>query len=264
MTLLLAIVLGLVQGLTEFIPVSSSGHLVVANAFFDAKDSFAFDVLLNFGTLAALTVYYRKRILGIISLIVVKRQFELAAKLIAATIPAVAVGFLLEDFFTGLNDNLLVVIAMLAIVGLVFVLFGKEQAGSKNDPIESIPLKKFVIIGIAQAFALIPGTSRSGITILAGLRQSMTAERAAELSFMLAIPTIFGASLKTLLGSEGQRFITDHLGMVILGNVVSFVSGLLAINFLVGLLGRRGLAPFGWYRIALAAVLILLVSVKIL
>lgn len=260
----MAIVLGLVQGLTEFIPVSSSGHLVIANAFFKNSDGFAFDVLLNFGTLAALVVYYRSRIFQIIQRILVDRKFGLAGKLIAATIPAVVVGFVFEDVFTSLNNNIGVVIAMLAVVGLAMVIFGKPSPHAVDTELEAIPVKKFILIGLAQAVALVPGTSRSGITILAGLRQNISAARSAELSFMLAIPTIFGASIKTFLSSEGQRFISDYPFHVLLGNILSFAAGLLAIHFLITLLNKRGLPPFGWYRLALAAVLILLVSVKIL
>lgn len=256
--------MGLVQGLTEFIPVSSSGHLVIANALFKNNDAFAFDVLLNFGTLAALLVYYRSRIWGIAKDILMNRKFGLAGKLFVATIPVVLIGYAFESVFSNLNDNLLVVIAMLAIMGGLMIIFGNARPHASHEPLEKVSTLRFLLVGVAQVFALIPGTSRSGITILAGMRQNLSAERAAELSFLLAIPTIFGASIKTLVSTDGQRFIQDHLELVLLGNLVSFAAGLLAIGFLIKLLHTYGLVPFGWYRLALAAVLILLVSVKIL
>ncbi len=268
MSILVAIILGLVQGLTEFIPVSSSGHLVIANAVLNtsqsASDIFIFSVLLNIGTLVALVVYYRQKIAAIIFDVVLRRQLRLVGKLLLATVPAIVAGLFLEQLFTTMDTEVLPVAIMLIVLGIVFVVAGKPSPHPAKTSLEAIPLATFLWVGCMQALALLPGTSRSGITILTGLRRNLSAERAAELSFLLAIPTIAGASLKVLLGAEGRAFIVAEWPAILAGNIVSFISGYIAIRFLISLVNRRGLAPFGWYRIALAAVLLLLVSVKIL
>lgn len=268
MSVLVTIILGLVQGLTEFIPVSSSGHLVIASALLrtndDVSEAFIFSVLLNFGTLLALVVFYWQRLLRIASGIIRERQFSLVGKLLVATIPAVLVGLLLGNILEKLDTQIVPVALMLLALGIIMIIAGRPNREATDAALERIPLPTFLWVGLMQAVALMPGTSRSGITILTGLKWGLSAERAAELSFMLAIPTIFGAALKVLLSDEGRSYVVVHWQMVLLGNVVSFLSGYIAIRFLINLVNKHGLVPFGWYRIALAAVLILLVSVKIL
>ncbi len=263
MSILNAIILGLVQGLTEFIPVSSSGHLVLAQEFLGV-DNFTFSVLLNFGTLLALVVFYRQKIIDILRDIFVKRNTKLAVKLIAATVPAAIFGVVLGGWIESLNDNVPLVIIMLAVVGVAMVLFGAERKGKLLHEVENITWRQAVTVGFAQVAALVPGTSRSGITILAGLQQRLSAKAAAEYSFLLAIPIITGASLKILFSNEGTDFITGNFPAFLAGNLASFVSGYLAVSFLIGLLGRQGLKAFGWYRLALALVLSVLLFAKII
>lgn len=263
MTILHAIILGLVQGLTEFIPVSSSGHLVLAQHFLGVNN-FTFAVLLNFGTLLALVLYYRRKLWAIIHDIFINRNILLAAKLLAATIPTVIVGLLLGDFISRNENNIYVVLVMAAAVGLLMVAFGGERPGGVVRDTNRVSWKQTAVIGVAQMFALIPGTSRSGSTILAGLQQRLGAETAAEFSFMLAIPTILGASLKMLVSHEGQDFLQHNMPVFLVGNLVSFVSGFIAISFLIKLLGRRGLRPFGYYRLGLAALLAVLLLFKVI
>lgn len=260
-----AIILGLIQGLTEFIPVSSSGHLVIASHILGLGDAFTFDVLINFGTLLALVVYYRQRIAQILNSTIKGREWVMIAKLLVATIPAVVIGLTFNNVIEDLNRMVWVVIMMLVIVAIPMILVGKQKDNANNKEIESsISWKTSIAIGISQAIALIPGTSRSGITILTGMRFGISAKRAAEFSFLLAIPTIAGASIKTLLSSKGIEFINNNLGAVIIGNLTSFIAGILAVSFLVSLINRRGLADFGYYRIALAAVLIVLLVTGIM
>jgi undecaprenyl-diphosphatase len=257
-----AIILGLVQGLTEFIPVSSSGHLVIFNYLLGTPDSFAFDVLLNVGTLSALLVYYRVRIKDLITRTVVGKEWALLSKLLAATIPAFAIGLLFGDGIKALNNMVWVVVVMLVIVGVLMIIYGSPNKDADDKPLEeSITWPIARNVGLAQAIALIPGTSRSGITILAGLRSNLSAARAAEFSFMLAIPTIAGATIKVMILDGGWTYVANNFGVVLVGNIVSFASGLFAIGFLLRLLSTRGLKDFGWYRIGLAAVLsVLLVT----
>lgn len=265
MTYLDAIILGLVQGLTEFIPVSSSGHLVIFNYLLGTEDTFAFDVLLNVGTLLALIVYYRKRVWSLIERSLLGKEWKLLAKLLAATIPAFTIGLLFGNQIKLLNEMVWVVIIMLVIVGVLFILYGSPNKDADDRPMEeSIKWPVAWKVGLAQAIALIPGTSRSGITILAGLRSNLSAARAAEFSFMLAIPTIAGASIKVLLLDGGWDYMVANPGVVLVGNVVSFISGILAVSFLLKLLSKRGLKDFGYYRIGLATVLSVLLITGII
>ncbi len=264
-TYLQAIILGLVQGLTEFIPVSSSGHLVIVNHIMNIEGSFTFDVLLNFGTLLALIVYYRKRIWSIIYRSLAGKEWALLAKLLVATIPAVCIGLVFGSQIKELNDMVWVVVVMLVIVGIIMIKYGEARPSADDRPIEqSINWRTTIKIGAAQAIALIPGTSRSGITILTGLQSKLSAARAAEFSFLLAIPTIAGASLKVLLTDGGLDYVSQNFGIVLVGNVASFLSGILAVSLLLKLLSTRGLKDFGWYRIGLAAVLTVLLLTGII
>ena len=158
--------MGLVQGLTEFIPVSSSGHLVIASQLLGVSDAFTFDTLLNFGTLLALVIFYRKRIWDLVKRFFSGKDWKLVGQLIAATIPAVIIGFTFSDQIEKLNNMIWVVIVMLVSVGIVMVIAGKAKSEADDRELEkSVSWKTAVKIGLFQAVALIPGTSRSGITI---------------------------------------------------------------------------------------------------
>ena len=265
MTIICAIILGLIQGVTEFIPVSSSGHLVIMSHILNVGDAFTFDVLLNIGTLLALVIYYRKRIWSIIKRIFSGNEWPLVAKVIIATIPAVFIGILFDSQIEKLNEIIWVVVATLIIVGVLMIVSGKAKEKADDREIEeSVGWKTSIKMGIAQALALIPGTSRSGITILAGLKSNLSAAKAAEFSFLMAIPIIAGASFKTILSSSGRLFIQSNLVAVIIGNIVSFAAGMLAINFLIKFISKHGLKMFGWYRVGLAAILTILLVLNIL
>jgi undecaprenyl-diphosphatase len=265
MTYIDAIILGLVQGLTEFIPVSSSGHLVIASQLLHVQNAFTFDTLLNFGTLLALVIFYRKRIWSLIVRVLKGRDWKLVGQLIAATVPAVIIGFAFSAQIEKLNNMIWVVIFMLVSVGIVMVVAGKPNPDADDEELEkSVSWPIAIKIGLIQALALIPGTSRSGVTILMGLRNNLSAARAAEFSFLLAIPVLAGGSLKTLASESGRLLIQNNTGQFIVGNLVAFASGMLAISFLLKLLGSRGLKDFGWYRIASGAVLAILLITGII
>ena len=261
------IVLGLVQGVTEFIPVSSSGHLVIAQHVLGNSSSFEVDVLLNFGTLVALLLYFRKRILAIITDIIKRRDLNLTLKLIAATIPAAAFGFVFQDFIERHLQGPWVVVIMLVTIGILMIA-SKNWQPNKNLPvnkdIHKASYRDSVLIGLAQCVSLISGSSRSGTTILAALKLGYTKEKAAEWSFLMGIPIILGASLKVLAGHKGMAYVQDFPAEFVIANLVSFVSGFAAIHYLMKLLKEKGLYWFGWYRLALSVVLIVLISVKIL
>jgi len=265
MSIINAIILGLVQGLTEFLPVSSSGHLVIFSHILDAGNAFTFDVLLNFGSLLALIIYYRVRIWSIIVRIFSGKEWVLAAKVIVATIPAIILGLALNSQIEQLNGMIWVVVATLALIGIPMIVMGQANDNADNREIEqSVGWRSALKIGIAQTVSLIPGVSRSGITILTGLRNNLSAERAAEFSFLMAIPIIAGASFKTLVSSEGIDFVKNNLAAFAIGNIVCFISGILAINFMIKLIAKRGLKDFGWYRVILAATLTVLLLLKVI
>jgi undecaprenyl-diphosphatase len=193
------------------------------------------------------------------------QDWKLFGQLIAATIPAVFFGFLLADQIEQLNNNIWVVVVMLVAVGIVMIIAGKPNENADDREIEkSVSWPIALKIGAIQALALIPGTSRSGVTILMGLRNNLSARRAAEFSFLLAIPVLAGGSLKMLTSDKGQALIQNNFGPFLVGNIVAFVSGMLAISFLLKLLGTRGLKDFGWYRIGLGVVLSILLITGII
>jgi len=266
MSFLDAIILGLIQGLTEFIPVSSTGHLVIFSQLLDIRQAFTFDVLLNFGTLVALVAYYRQKIWSLLTGIFKSKDWQLISRLAVATIPAALVGIIFSDQISAMNDMLWLVIFMLITVGVLMIVYGQEKTVNTTDrnSEKKISFMTSIKVGLAQAVALIPGTSRSGVTILTGLKSGLSAKKAAEFSFLLAIPIILGACLKTLLSADGLDFASHHLGVVLVGNLVSFGAGLLAVHFLISLVSKRGLKDFGWYRLGLALILIILVLAVII
>ncbi len=257
MTYLDAIILGLVQGITEFIPVSSSGHLILTDQFFSTQSTFGFDVLLNIGTLAALVIYFRKRLYSIFIGIIRQKNWIIARNIIISTVPAAVLGYFLADRLEdGIFRNTAVVAVMLFIVGLIMVIEPKIRH-AKEISLESLSKPRAVIIGFAQALALIPGTSRSGMTILAGRFSGLSHEKAAEYSFLIAIPILSGALLKTLLETSTQELINSSAGVIVVGITTAFVTGYFAISLMLKFLQNHSLATFGYYRIALALLILL-------
>jgi undecaprenyl-diphosphatase len=267
MSILVALILGLIQGVTEFLPVSSSGHVLIFSRLLGSPSSFEFDVLVSFGTLFAVIIYYRKRLIQIMLDIVKRRDLSLTLKLLVATIPAVVAGFVLKDVVELYLHGITTAIAMLLIIGVLMVWSRRWVVDKKlpvNTELHAITFKQALLIGLAQCVSLISGSSRSGTTMLAALKMGFDKKVAAEWSFLMGIPIIGGAALRVLVSSEGMAYIHHNMNTFIIANVVSFISGLLAIQILLKILQQKGLYWFGWYRIALAVVLILLVSVKIL
>ena len=267
MTLLVTIILGIIQGVTEFLPVSSSGHVLIVSKLLGNGSSFEFDVLVSFGTLLAVIIYYRKRFIEIATDLLLRRDLNLTLKLLVATIPAVIVGFLFQDIIEMYLHGTNTVIFMLFIIGAVMVYSSKWNVTNDlavNVNLHKITYKQAVIIGTSQCLALISGSSRSGVTMLAALKLGFTKKVAAEWSFLMSVPIILGASLRVLLSTEGIKFIQTQTTVFILANIISFIAGILSIHILLKLLQKNGLYYFGIYRIVLAIVLVMLVSVNIL
>lgn len=257
MSILEALILGIVQGLTEFIPVSSSGHLILAQEVFGTDGStLAFDVALHVGTLVALLLFFRKDLFGLaINLSKDNKQGRLARLLVLATIPAAVVGLLFSGF---IDDNLRtpwVVAFTLAFVGMLMLI---ADSISKDKKTSEVNTKQGIGIGFAQATALIPGVSRSGATITAGVFSGLGRVQATRFSFLLAVPIIAGSALGILL-KDGDTISYD--GALFIGVLASFISGFIAIKFMLGVIGKVGLKPFAYYRIGLAALTVVFLLV---
>ena len=277
-TIIQAALVGLIQGLTEFIPISSSAHLELAPwiAGWESDGligSLAFDVFLHLGTLVALLVYFFRdwlRYIGAWFASVRERRIggdpdrRIAWLLLLATVPAGIIGFALEDFiadaFHGDNDGARLAIAGFLVIGAV-ALWLADRLGSRRRGIDQLTTGSALAIGFSQALALLPGISRSGATITAGLALGLDRESAARFSFLLATPITFGAGLYGSRHLFAESLTTTEWTAVGIGFVASMLAGLLAIGFLLAWLRRRSVVAFSLYRFAFAAAVITLVLV---
>jgi undecaprenyl-diphosphatase len=267
-TVLQALVMGIVQGLTEFLPVSSSGHLVIVPYLFGWDDPFinslAFSVMLHMGTLIALLVYFRAdwvRLVPAGFAAIRDRSLQddpdrrLAWLLLAATIPAAIVGFLLNDLIETSFRQVGLVAVTLVIGGVILWL--ADHLSPRTKDIGDVTFPVAFAIGVAQALALIPGISRSGISISAGRVAGLDREAAARFSFLMATPVTLGAGI-----FEARKLLTGESGVAVeplpllVGLVAALIAGLLAIRFMLTYLRTRSLDIFVWYRFALAAVVL--------
>lgn len=263
MTILESVVLAIVEGLTEFLPVSSTGHMMLAQGVMGMESTpylKAFTVMIQFGTILSVLVYYWRRFLPIES----NRAsyglsgFNLYGLMVLGCMPAAVLGLLLEDYIDAWLGNLWIVVAMLFLGGLVMIYMDSRFANA--NPREVTP-RRALTIGLFQCIAMIPGVSRSMATIFGGMQQGLTRAQAAEFSFFLAIPTMFGATvLKTykLYKTEGAMIFADNWDTLLIGNVIGFVVALLAIKYFIGFVSRYGFRLFGYYRIAIAIVFAIL------
>lgn len=259
-----SIVLGLIQGLTEFIPVSSSGHLVIAQHFFSGASDHMFLEWIDLGTFLALVVYFRHRLLGIYRDIVHKKNYRLARNVLLTAIPAGIVGLLFSKFIesNAFFGSLTTVAVGLAVVGVIMIIVEKLPHASAVKDGAKLSAKRAFLIGVVQVFALIPGVSRSGSTIIAGRLAGLDAAKAAEYSFLASLPIIGAVLLKLIFSSDGREYYMQHALTLSISNLVAFLAGLFAVSFLINYLSKHGLALFGWYRVALAAVLAVVILIQ--
>ena len=298
--MLRALVLGIVQGITEFLPISSSAHLsIVPRLLGYATPTLAFEVLLHFGTLAAVAAYFARDLWAFVLCLVAPGRLgpaearvrrRLLGLLVLASVPAAAVGFLLQDWADEQTARPLRASVWLVITTAIMIaaeLYARahaprpavpatpggaeggltDAAGGRADPetpvptaeqeLERLPVAKAAGIGLAQALALVPGTSRSGVTISAGLFQGVSREAAARFSFLLSIPAILGAGILKLDELSGA---TETPAELVAGTVAAAVSGFLAVSLLLRLLRTRTLWPFIWYRLVAGGLFVLLLS----
>lgn len=262
MNLLQAILIAIVEGLTEYLPVSSTAHMIFTSSFFGIQeDDFVklFQVAIQFGAILAVVVLYWKKFFDF-------KKINFYIKLAFAVIPALVLGKLFDDKIDAVLGNP-IPIAIVLIVGGIILLFIDSRF---NNPTiareEDITIKKAVSIGVWQCLAMMPGTSRSAASIIGGMQQGLTRETAAEFSFFLAVPTMFAVTtyslfLKTYETSQlkGYELLTqssDNLKLFLIGNVVAFVVAIIAIKFFIGIIKKYGFKPWGYYRI-IAGVLLL-------
>ncbi len=249
-----AIVLAIIEGLTEFLPVSSTGHMIIASSLMGLEtDEFVklFTIAIQLGTILSVLVLYFKRFF---------RSLDFYYKLVVAAIPASIFGFLFNDQIDALLESPLTVGVSLVIGGVILLFVDQWFNKPVLDNSDEISYIQALKIGFFQCLALIPGTSRSASTIVGGMTQGLTRKAAAEFSFFLAIPMMLGATvlkLKKYLDS-GAVLSTKEINLLMVGNVVGFVVAILAIRFFIGVVTRYGFKAFGWYRIAVGGIIIIM------
>lgn len=246
MTYFQAVILAIIEGITEFLPVSSTGHMIIGSSFMgiaDDKFTKTFTVAIQFGAILSVIVLYWKRFF---------QTVDFYLKLFVAFIPAAIFGFLLDDYIDSLLGNVLVVGYTLFAGGVILIMIDLFFFQNKNNIDNKITYSKALKIGLFQVIAMIPGVSRSASTIVGGLSQKLNRQTAAEFSFFLAVPTMFAATAYKVLKlyKEGDGFQPEQLGILAVGNVVAFIVALLAIKTFIAFLTKHGFTVFGFYRIA--------------
>lgn len=259
MTYFEAFIIAVIEGLTEFLPISSTGHMMIGSALLGIESTpfvKLFTVAIQLGAILSVVILYFKRFF---------KSFDFYKKLIVAFIPAAIFGLLLGDYIDAALENLFGVAIALFLGGIVLLFVDKWFVNNTEDKEESITLIKSLKIGLYQCLAMWPGMSRSACTIIGGMTQGLTRKNAAEFSFFLAVPTMFAATAKKLLDfyKEGVSLQSHEINLLVFGNVVAFVVALIAIKSFIGILTKYGFKGFGWYRIIVGGILILLFALHI-
>ena len=251
MNTLQAIVLAIIEGITEFLPVSSTGHMIIASSFFGiAQDDFTklFTIVIQLGAILSVVVLYFKRFF---------QTFDFYFKLLVAFIPAVVLGLLFSDKIDELLESPVTVAISLLIGGIILL---KVDDWFNNSEETEITYSKALKIGFFQCLAMVPGVSRSGASIVGGMSQKLARTSAAEFSFFLAVPTMLGATAKKCYDYYKDGFvITDEqINLLIIGNIIAFIVALLAIKSFIDFLSKKGFKIFGYYRIAAGIILLII------
>lgn len=250
-----SIILGIVEGITEFLPISSTGHLMVTSYILgiDASDPFAkaFTVAIQLGAILAVVVLYWKRFF---------KSLDFYYKLFVAFLPAGIIGFLCIHLIDEMLGNVMVVVWTFFIGGIILLFVDRWFKKAEDEPDKEVKYSNALVIGFFQAISMIPGVSRSAATIVGGLSQKLNRKTAVEFSFFLAVPTMFVATAFKLFQyyKEGDGFHGQEIGWLLIGNIVAFVVAMLAINFFITYLQKHGFRVFGVYRILAAIAIYLL------
>lgn len=271
LTLFQTIVIAIVEGLTEFLPVSSTGHMIIAQNVLGVESTEfvkAFTFIIQFGAILSVVVLYWKRFFRLNHTPAPKgsgamkrflHKYDFYWKLLVAFIPAAVLGLIFSDMIDAMLESVTVVAVML-IAGGVFMLFCDKIFGNGN---ERTPMteKRAFIIGLFQCISMIPGVSRSMATIVGGMAQRLTRKAAAEFSFFLAVPTMFAATvykMGKLFMDGGMEIITTNMTALVVGNIVAFIVAMLAIKFFISFVTKYGFMAFGWYRIIVGGTILIM------
>lgn len=257
--LLNALILGIIEGLTEFLPVSSTGHLILAGQLLGFNDDKGkvFEIAIQFAAILAVVWEYRARLgHAVVSLGTDKASQRLATNLIVAFMPAAVLGFLFIKQIKFYLFNPIVVASALIIGGVLILWAERRKHVVRAETVDDMTWRDALKVGFAQALAMIPGTSRSGATIIGGLFFGLSRKAAAEFSFFLAIPTMFAATLYDVYKNR-DLFSADDIGLFAVGGAASFISALLAVRGLIRFISRHDFTVFAWYRIVFGVLVLL-------
>ena len=255
-TVLTIILLGIVEGVTEFIPVSSTGHLILASELlgYDAAQWAVFNVVIQLGAILAVIVLYWRTFWAVATglLQLQPESLRFLRNILVAFLPSAVLGFLLIDRIEAMLGSATIVAWALILGGVAILVIERTAPQGHEKGVADISLGKAIGVGLIQCLSMIPGVSRSGATILGALSLGVERRTAAEFSFFLAVPTMLGATTLQIAKHKDDLGAVDA-GGIALGFVVSFVVAILVIRWFIGIVSRRGFAPFGWYRIAAGA-----------
>jgi len=254
MSIIEAIILAIVEGITEFLPVSSTGHMIIASSLMGIADqpfTKTFTVAIQLGAILSVVVLYWKRFF---------QTTDFYLKLFVAFLPAAIIGFLLNDYIDQLLERVEVVAVMLILGGIIFLFIDKLFHKTEENRLQEISYPTALKIGFFQTIAMVPGVSRSAATIIGGLTQKLNKKTAAEFSFFLAVPTMAAATGYKLLKfyKAGNGFSTNELTVLLIGNAVAFVVAMFAIKSFIQFLTKNGFKIFGYYRIVVGVIILAL------
>jgi len=250
-----ALIIAIIEGITEFLPISSTGHMIITQKILGTEMTDFYKlyiIVIQFGAILSVVVLYWKKFL---------QSLEFYFKLFVAFIPAAFFGLLFSDKIDELLENVIVVAVMLVLGGVILVFVDKWFKNNDNAKNQEVTYKKSFIIGMFQVIAMIPGVSRSASTIIGGMTQKLSRKTAAEFSFFLAVPTMFAASAYKLLKlflDDKVSVLTENIDILIFGNVVAFIVALIAIKTFISFLTKYGFKIFGYYRIVVGLLILVL------
>ncbi|MBL0181380.1 MAG: undecaprenyl-diphosphate phosphatase [Chitinophagaceae bacterium] len=252
-----SIIIAIVEGLTEFLPISSTGHMIITEKLLNLSESDfskVFTVAIQLGAILAVVVLYWKKFFDF-------KNWKFYAKLIAAVIPALILGFLFSKKIDALLESSLTVAITMLAGGIILLFIDNVFKEHTIDSEKDVSFPKAILIGVWQCLAMIPGVSRSAASIIGGMQQKLTRSAAAEFSFFLAVPTMLAATGYKLLKyyKEYGGFSSNEIKQLAIGNVVAFIVALLAIKFFIGFLKKHGFKVWGYYRIVVGIVLLVLI-----
>ncbi|HEY8898357.1 MAG TPA: undecaprenyl-diphosphate phosphatase [Niastella sp.] len=263
MSTLHAIIIAIIEGLTEFLPISSTGHMAIASAIMGDNGDFAklFEIVIQFGAILSVVVLYWRKFFDF-------KKISFYIKLFIAIIPALAFGALFKKHIDAMLEKPMIIALIMLLGGVVLLFVDKWFQKPAIDKEEEITNKKAFIVGCYQVLSIIfPGLSRSAATIIGGMQQKLSRRLAAEFSFFLAVPTMLAATVKSLYDmykEQPQVLNTDNLSTLLLGCAIAFVVALVAIKFFIGFLQKYGFKLFGWYRIIVGLALLILFYFKVI